>query len=289
MRFANSLLSSLGTLASASLVVGLGLYLTGETSSQSQAAPAPAASPTPAPAPAPAQQGFGTIKGRLVWGGATVPEPTVLVEKGDTSVKDAQVCAAETLLDRGLAIDPDTKGIAHAFAYLAQPKGANPEAVKALLDKQPDVVLDQEYCEFLPYSLAMHQDQPITIKSSDPVGHNVRFSGFVNPAKNIALPPQGSLPPQKLKAERRPMQINCDIHPWMKGWLFVFDHPFFAITGEDGSFEITGVPAGTQNIVVWQEKVGYATNGAARGMAVTVKAGEVTDLGEIQLDPAKVR
>lgn len=285
MRSEKPLQAGLGTFISASLVVGLGLYLASETSSQ--AAPAPAVEPSPAPAPV--QQGFGTIKGRLVWGGATAPAPAVLVEKGDTSVKDGQVCAATGLVDRGLMVDPESKGIAHAFAYLAQPKGANPEAVKALLAKQPEVLLDQEYCEFLPYSLAMHQDQPITIKSSDPVGHNVRFSGFVNPAKNIALPPKGSLPPQKLKAERRPMQINCDIHPWMKGWLFVFDHPFYAITGEDGTFEITGVPAGTQNIVLWQEKVGYATEGAARGVAVTVKAGEVTDIGEVKLDPAKVR
>lgn len=284
MRSATSLLAGLGL--SLSGVLGLSLYLAVESSSPAIAAAPGAAAPAPVP---PAQQGFGTIKGRLVWGGATVPKPAVLVEKGDTSVKDAQVCAATTLFDRGLAIDPDSKGIAHGFAYLAQPKGANPEAVKALLAKQPEVELDQEYCEFLPYSLAMHIDQPITIKSSDPVGHNVRFSGFVNPSKNIALPPKGSLPKENLKAERRPMQINCDIHPWMKGWLFVFDHPFFAVTGEDGSFEITGVPAGTQNLVVWQEKVGYATEGAARGMAVTVKAGEVLDIGEVKLDPSKVR
>ena len=67
----------------------------------------------------------------------------------------------------------------------------------------------------------------------------------------------------------------------------VFDHPFFATTDKDGSFEIKGVPAGTQNLVLWQETVGYATPGAGRGMPVEVKAGEVTDVGEVKLVPKK--
>src|SRR5207248_1886685 len=78
-----------------------------------------------------------------------------------------------------------------------------------------------------------------------------------------------------LVAERRPMALACDIHPWMKGYMMVFNHPFFAVTKEDGLFEITGVPAGAQNLVVWQEKVGYVTKGLARGQEVTVHAGPV--------------
>jgi hypothetical protein len=69
----------------------------------------------------------------------------------------------------------------------------------------------------------------------------------------------------------------------------VFDHPFFAVTGKDGTFEIKGVPAGSQNLVLWQENVGYVTPGGRRGMAVEVKPGGVTDVGEIKLDPKKVK
>jgi hypothetical protein len=101
------------------------------------------------------------------------------------------------------------------------------------------------------------------------------------------LPANGQME-RKLVFEARPLAVTCDIHPWMKGYVMVFNHPFYAVTGEDGSFEIKGVPAGTQNVNLWQERVGYVT-GNNRGTPVQVKAGDTVDLGEVKLDPAKVR
>ena len=89
----------------------------------------------------------------------------------------------------------------------------------------------------------MHQDQAFVFKSSDPVNHNVQLCGFTNAPFNQILAPNGTHR-SKLVAERRPIAVACDIHPWMKGYIMVFDHPFFAVTAEDGSFEIKGVPAG---------------------------------------------
>jgi hypothetical protein len=242
----------------------------------------------PVAAAPPAQGSFGTITGRLVWGGPAAPEPTPLIKKGDPTVKDAAVCATTDLFSRDLAVDPKTLGVRYGFAYLNKPSGTNPDAEQALLSKEATVVIDQKNCEFIPYCTALHKDQPVVFKSSDPVGHNVRYSGFTNAANNVALPPQGELK-VKLVAERRPLPLACDIHPWMKGYMMVFDHPFFAVTGEDGSFEIQGVPAGAQKLVVWQEKVGYVTPGAGLGMAVTVTPGQTVDVGTIAIDPAKVK
>src|SRR5208337_3728256 len=112
----------------------------------------------------PAAQGeYGTIKGRLVWGGSDVPPARVLIEKGQAQ-KDPEICAREAAIpNRELVVDPKTKGVVYGFAYLVKPKGSNPGAVKELLARSPKVELDQKNCEFLPYVLAIHQDQPLVI------------------------------------------------------------------------------------------------------------------------------
>lgn len=283
MKRATSFLARAGA-AGVALAAVVAFGLAGAPESR---ATAPPASPAPSPALVAAptlQSGFGTIKGRLVWGGTEIPERALITQNKQ---KDPQVCAAVDLYESELIVDPETKGIPNGFAYLPRPKGSNPEAVKALLAEKPTVVIDQVNCEFVPLSVAGHKDQEFIFKSSDPIGHNVHYTGFVNNA-NFALGPNGAAT-KKLQPEARPINLTCDIHPWMKGNFMVFDHPFFAVTGEDGSFEIKGVPAGAQNIIVWQRKAGYVTDGGSRGLAVEVKPGEVTDVGTIVLKPEKVR
>lgn len=266
-------------LVCAGLVAALGATLT-----TAQAAP-PAATLA---ASLTAQAGYGTIKGRLVWEGAEVPALKVLVAKGEAQ-KDPQVCArAEAIPSRELVVDPSSKGVQYGYAYLVKPQGDYSSAARELVSKTPTVEIDQKNCEFIPYVAAMHQSQGLVLKSSDPVNHNIRFSAFTNGAFNQVLPPIGRVE-LKLVAERRPIPLACDIHPWMKGYVMVFAHPFFAVTDEDGSFEITGVPAGIQNLVLWQEKVGYVNQGGARGIPVKVAANQVANVGDIQIDPAKVK
>ena len=234
--------------------------------------------------PALAADQFGTIKGRLVLGGADVPKPKVDVKPGDEAKKDNKICAAKgELLSDELVVDPKTRGVEYGVAYLVKPKGENPGAAQAIVSKASKVEIDQKSCKFVPHVTTLIKGQTVLFKSSDPVAHNVRVSGFNN-AMNVAIPPQGQLP-ATLKPENRPINLNCDIHPWMSGKIMVFEHPFFAVSKPDGSFEIQGVPAGTQALVISHEKVGYVTTGKAKGQEVTVKAGEVTDVGDITLDP----
>lgn len=234
------------------------------------------------------QSDYGTIKGRLVWGGAQAPAQKILVATGQAP-KDPAVCAAAAPInDNSLVVDLKTKGIKYAVVYLVKPNGENPAAVKALAAKKATVAIDNKNCEFVPFLTAIHQDQKIDFTSSDPVNHNVHGTPFMNDGFNFILPPNGSVS-KSFVAEKRVIPLTCDIHPWMKGYFMVFDHPFFAVTGDDGSFEITGVPSGSQNLVIWQAAVGYANPGLAKGMPVSVAAGKTTDVGDVALDPAKVK
>ena len=225
---------------------------------------------------------MGTIKGRLVWDAGPIPAPKVDVAKGQANVKDA-VCKVKEIANKDLTIDPITKGVADAFVYILKPSGDFKAAEAALLAKTPEVVIDQVNCEFVPYVAVVHKDQKLKFKSSDPVGHNVRFQAFANGAINQMLPPNGSMTFPIKKEERRPTQIACDIHPWMKGYFFIIEHPFATVTKPDGSFEISGVPAGPQNLVLWQSTKGYVNAGGNKGMAVTVKAGETVDVGDVKI------
>ncbi len=266
-------------LVCACLVAALGVAL-----STAQAAP-PAATLA---ASLTAQAGYGKIKGRLVWEGAEVPALKVLVAKGEAQ-KDPQVCArAEAIPSRELVVDPSSKGVQYGYAYLVKPQGEYSSAARELVAKAPKVEIDQKNCEFIPHVAAMHQSQGLVLKSSDPVTHNIRFTSFTNGAFNQVLSPNGQVD-LKLVAERRPIPLSCDIHPWMRGYVMVFAHPFFAVTGEDGSFEISDVPAGTQNLVLWQEKVGFVNQGGARGVPVEVAANQVTNVGDILISPANAK
>ena len=228
---------------------------------------------------------YGTIKGRVVWGGDKAPAqpPRFPVGKAD---KDPEFCGAKTAIpDEEVVVDPKTLGVKDVMVYLNKPSGKNPEAEKALLAAHPVVVLDQKNCVYIPHVAVVHKDQEVEFKSSDPVLHNVKLSAFKNAEFNQAITSTASIK-KKFEPENTVINVGCSIHGWMNAFIKVVDHPFFAVTDKDGNFEIKGVPAGSQAIVLWQTK-GYVLKEMAPGRRINVAAGQTTDLGEIKLDTAK--
>jgi len=235
----------------------------------------------------PAEGGLGTIKGRLVWGGAEAPAPKVLAAQGKAD-KDSNICAKDApIISQQLVVDPKTKGVRNGFAYLVKPKGTPATAVKEIVTKTPTVEIDQKNCEYIPHVLAVAAGQSVVFKSSEAVNHNVHFNSFSN-GFNQLLAPNGKFS-KKLPAEKRPVKLTCDLHGWMDSYIAVFDHPYYAVTNEDGSFEIKNVPAGAQKLIVWQEQAGYVNQGLGAGLTVQVPAGGIADVGELKLNPAKVK
>src|SRR5207249_1420864 len=97
------------------------------------------------------------------------------------------------------------------------------------------------------------------IKSDDALLHNTHISPFRNPEFNQAISAKNrdGVPYMYKKPERTPMPIKCDLHSWMKAYQLPLEHPFAAVTDEEGKFEIKGLPPGKYTFIVWHELPGY--------------------------------
>jgi plastocyanin len=126
-------------------------------------------------------------------------------------------------------------------------------------------------CMYVPRVAAAMTHQPVEFVNEDPADHNVH--GFSEQgAFNFTLLGKGSSRTIKVRRPEAPFRVKCDLHPWMLGWLAVFDHPYFRVTGPDGAFELDGVPAGDYEIDAWHETLG------TRNAKVAVSAGGTADL-----------
>ena len=136
--------------------------------------------------------------------------------------------------------------------------------------KAPDqpVVVNQKGCLFSPHAVGMMVGQKINFTNDDSVLHNVRANTKVNKMFNIAQPIQGMTTTKTFEQPEIGIQMRCDVHFWMSSYIHVLKHPFFAVTGDDGSFSIKDLPAGTYTIEVWHESLGTQTQ------IVTVADGE---------------
>lgn len=131
-------------------------------------------------------------------------------------------------------------------------------------------VLDQKGCVYVPHVLAMMTGQELVVKNSDPCLHNVHSLSADNPF-NMGQP--GVNDGQKIDPQPQVpgvFAVKCDIHPWMKAWIAVFDHPFFSVSGEDGTYTIKNLPDGTYTMTAWHELYG------SQEQKLVVKDGKAT-------------
>ena len=182
----------------------------------------------------------GTIKGKVTYGGR-VPTRTIL------PTKDQEVCG-QMREEPEVTVGPDG-GVQNAIVYLVgveQGKGWPAEA------EEP--VLDNKDCRFQPYVQAIPSGT-LGVHNSDPILHNTHGFYGRRTAFNIALPNQGQTIDVDLPRSGQ-VRIECDAHGWMLGWVYVVDNPYYAVTGEDGTFEIIDVPPGEYTLVGNQEYTG---------------------------------
>jgi hypothetical protein len=201
--------------------------------------------------------GWSTLKGRFTLNGTPPPRAPLTVDK------DLSVCAPPGMrtLDESVVTGPGG-GIQNVLIYLTTPIPTdNPKWLHESYEPQrnAEVPFDQKNCVFLSHVGSMWVAQRLKVLNSDPVGHNTNLDSkrgakgenFLVAANSFAYYEPG-------KASPAPFPVSCSIHPWMKAWMMVCESPYFAVTGEDGSFEIQNLPAGVPlEFRVWQEKLTF--------------------------------
>src|ERR1044071_548329 len=166
------------------------------------------------------------------------------------------------VLDEGLVVGKN-KELANVVVSIKNPPAGG---------KVPSTpaVLTQKGCQYQPHVMAMMVGQELIIRNDDPFLHNVHAlpennQGFNFGQNNVDNNPGKKVAPMKVAEQFR---VKCDVHPWMGAFFAVYEHPYFAVTKEDGTFSIAGVPDGDYDVEFWHEKLG------SRDGKVTVKGGK---------------
>lgn len=120
-------------------------------------------------------------------------------------------------------------------------------------------VLDQAGCLYRPRVQGMQVGQPLLIRNSDDTLHNVHALGDKNPAFNLGQPVRGMEQKKVFTQPEVMLRFKCDVHPWMSAYLGIVAHPFFATTGEAGTFTLKNLPAGKYILEACHEKLGTQT------------------------------
>jgi len=122
-------------------------------------------------------------------------------------------------------------------------------------DPENPVMLDQHGCRFQPHVVVVPKDQPLAIMNSDGILHNVHLHARKNEPFNRSMP--GRVKKLDVSFERtETIRVGCDVHKWMGAWIVVAEHPYYAVTGNNGEFRLEDVPAGTYSLEVWHEELG---------------------------------
>ena len=132
--------------------------------------------------------------------------------------------------------------------------------------------LDQKGCVFLPRVLGAQTDQDIKMLNSDPLAHNVHGLPTQSSSWNFSLGVKGASRTVSVATPEAMIEIKCDIHPWMRAYLGVFEHPYFMLSDADGRFALKDVPPGEYTVEAWHERFGVQTR------KVTVGAKETKEL-----------
>lgn len=190
----------------------------------------------------------GTITGKVSFEGKAPAPVKYIITKDQHACGKGQVTRQE--------VDAKDGALRGVVVYLDKVKKG-----KAYPEKTKSAVVDQKKCAYVPYLQVVAEGGKVTILNSDAAHHNIHTYEIIGRAKrsmwNISQPRQRKKVVRRAKVRRSPIvRVECDVHNWMKGFLFVARNPYYALVGADGRFEIADVPPGKYSLRAWHPALG---------------------------------
>jgi plastocyanin len=192
----------------------------------------------------------GSVSGKITYEGPK-PEKTAISMTADADCE--KIHAGHPVYDEPVLVGP-AKGLANALVYVK----SGLEGKRFETPSEP-VVLDQRGCMYTPRVFGIRAGQTLDVKNSDPVSHNIHPVPSNNREWNQQQSPQAPNLQHRFPRPEIMIPVKCNVHRWMHAYIGVMDHPYFAVTGPDGAFEMKNLPPGDYTIVVWHEKFGEKT------------------------------
>jgi hypothetical protein len=217
-----------------------------------------------AAAPADAQPAqFVLLKGTIVFpAGKAIPKRLPL----NVNVNQQQCLKNGPILDESRIINEKNRGIKNVVVWL-RPDNNNPKQSAipkhkihpSDSERKPaEVVIDQPCCMFVARITTARVGDMVVVKNPAPIAHNFFWTSALNGNFNVNIPAGQDFKFGKpLQPESSVIEYKCTIHPWMNGYFRIFDHPYYAVTDDTGSFEIKNAPVGNWRLVIWHETKGY--------------------------------
>ena len=199
-------------------------------------------------------RGVETIKGSVRYVGAPIERKKVPV------TIDQYICGKDKEPEDLML--SSNNGIRNAVVSLHNPP---PNAKRDW--NLPPAKMDQKQCSFVPRVIIAPLGGTVEFLNSDRLLHNVRSAAKGNPPFNRAQPHARSISFTFKQPEL--LRVDCDLHSWMRGWVVVAEHPFYAVTNESGEFILENVPPGKYTLQIWQESLGTVTQDVTVGNKAT--------------------
>jgi hypothetical protein len=214
---------------------------------------------------------WATIKGQVVY-----PTDKPIPKRQPLAVDvDKPACLAKgPILDESVIVNPKNRGIKNVVVYLRPEKINATQFAKEqihpddLKRKPAEITITQPCCMFVDRITVARVGDTIVVKNPANIVHNFFWVSDKNGQHNPNVPSMNSWKmPAPLVAESTPIPYKCTVHPWMSGFVRIFEHPYYAVTDDDGKFEIKNAPVGKFRIVYWHET---GVRGGKDGEPITI-------------------